>query len=242
MQIGRRSWRVVLGTLVLVAGCAKGTDEPSQEAGGDVKAAPTSDAKKDVTDADEAGEGAPDSEPAQAGEDGSGSGPEEPDFEPIDGDADTYEMASTAEGIGFRIGGLSKQGWSRSVASGGQLVLSGPPGGPLGFSVRDYPADQRDLALPKVFERLMGEAAAASSPATKVELGGVQRDAQAFRIGESLATTAYCLVNVPADAEDKGGLWVVFYVGLNEGGEPTCEHVLTAKTLAPIAKSFEVVP
>lgn len=223
--------------MVLIAGCAKGTGETSQKAGGDVEAAPEGAAsKKEVgTGAKEAGEGEGAAENIE--------GPQERDDAPVDeGDSDTYEMASSDGNIGFRIAGLAKQGWSRSVADRGQLVLSGPPGGPLGFTVRDYPTDQRGTDLAKAFETLGHGVPAASSAALKVELGGSQRDAQAFRLGESLATTAYCLVDVPAATEEKGGLWVLFYVGSREGAEPTCDHVLKAKTLAPIAKSFEVVP
>jgi len=167
------------------------------------------------------------------------------EYEALEGDDDVYAV-KTADagpaGVGYTIKGLAKRGWSRSFGSEGALVLSGPPGGPLGLSIRPFAPDQASVPLHELFVAWMGEQPDVVVEPNQISLAGAQRDAQAFRTGEGLATTAYCLVRVTSGQPDAGGWWVMFYTGGSQTQDPSCGSVTVHPALAPIVKSFALVP
>lgn len=143
-------------------------------------------------------------------------------------------------GVGFELRGLRGQGWTVITLEGAFFAVSGPPGGPLGLQIRAYDEKSGDNA--KLFESIVTHKPLKVGKAEKVELAGEQREAQSFRTGASLASTAYCLIRLPAKPGAKNGLVFLADSGMNEKDEPSCKKALDAPALKPIVASFKLVP
>jgi hypothetical protein len=74
----------------------------------------------------------------------------------------------------------------------------------------------------------------------KVEIGGKEREAQAFRTGRSLATSNWCVVEIPAEKVENTGLLMTLRIGSKEDRVPSCALSLGHGALAPLAKSFQL--
>ena len=64
-----------------------------------------------------------------------------------------------------------------------------------------------------------------------------EREAQAFRPGEGLATPSWCAVRGPG-APGRAGLLVLASTGGRGDAEPTCEASLRHEAIAPLVASF----
>lgn len=167
------------------------------------------------------------------------------EYEHLENDDDVHAVLTKdvgSAGAGYRIEGLAEQGWSQMAGEGGAFALSGPPGGPLGFELRPYGPGDAEMPLDELFTAWTGAVADVSAEPIQISLAGAKRDAQAFRSGESLATTASCMVRVPSGRADAGGWWLRFYTGGAQTQAPSCDMVTSHAALAPIAKSFGLVP
>jgi hypothetical protein len=176
--------------------------------------------------------------------------PAPPTVAPSDSDdfAITADQAKAAglPAIGFKLSGLKGHGWTRFAADANRYIsLSGPPGGPLSFSVRPY----TDTASgPQTLEQLFNKAVEGRGglepmvvgEPEKVSVGGKEREAQAFRTGRSLATSNWCVVRIPAENIDGAGLVMTLVLGTVEDREPTCDHSLKSRALKALAESFEL--
>ncbi len=158
---------------------------------------------------------------------------------PADDDVLVVPASAAGSARGFRISGLRGHGWSRSGSDGRVLVtLSGPPGGPLGFEVRASSAEGAGSAtLEKQFAEAVTHRPSRAGRPEKVRLAGAEREAQAFRTGEGLATTSWCAVRVPG-APGRAGLLVLASTGGRGDAEPTCEASLRHEAIAPLVASF----
>jgi hypothetical protein len=171
-----------------------------------------------------------------------------PTAAPIDSDTFSITADQAREAglpaIGFKVSGLKGHGWTRFAPDRKRYIsLSGPPGGPLSFSVTPYTDGAGDpLTLEQLFrERIEGRGGIdpfVTGEPEKVELAGAEREAQAFRTGKSLATSNWCVVKVPSAEIEGAGLLVILRIGSKEDRLPTCKLSLKAAALAPLAKSF----
>jgi len=143
-------------------------------------------------------------------------------------------------GVGFELKGIANQGWSVVQIEGALFAVSGPPGGPLGLQIRAYDAQSGDNV--KLFDSLVTHKPTTVGKAEKVELAGEPREAQSFRNGEGRATTAYCLIRLPAKPGAKTGLVFLSDSGMAANTEPSCAQALDAPALKPIVASFRLVP
>lgn len=115
------------------------------------------------------------------------------------------------------------------------MKLSGPPGGPLGFEVHAY----AEAPIEKLFRQAVPSSV--SQPMTagkpeKVRVAGEDRDAQAFRVGQSMATSNWCAIKVPS--ETRAGLLLLAQVGTNEKIAPSCALSTGAAPIRPLIDSF----
>lgn len=140
----------------------------------------------------------------------------------------------------FHVDGGAGHGWVRlgpGEAGAALMKLSGPPGGPLGFEVHSY----AEAPIEDLFRRAVPSAASqpitAGSP-EKVRVAGADRDAQAFRVGRSMATSNWCAIKVPSGA--RAGLLLLAQVGTNEKTAPTCSLSTGAAPIRPLIDSFTV--
>ena len=171
---------------------------------------------------------------------------------PTKAPSDADDFAITADeakaaglpAIGFKLSGLSGHGWTRFAADQNRYIsLSGPPGGPLSFSITPYsdtasgPQTLKQLFTEKVEGRGGLEPVVDGKP-EKVSVGGAEREAQAFRTGRSLATSNWCVVRIPAEGVEGAGLLMTLVLGTKEDREPTCAHSLKSRALKPLAESF----
>jgi hypothetical protein len=147
--------------------------------------------------------------------------------------------------IGFKLSGLKGRGWTRFAADRARYIsLSGPPGGPLSFSITPYSDGETG---PPTMEQLFKGAVAGhggldpivKGKPEKVTVAGAEREAQAFRTGKSLATSNWCLVRIPSEKVEGAGLLMALTLGTKEDREPTCAHSLKSKALAPLIESFQ---
>ena len=143
-------------------------------------------------------------------------------------------------GVGFEIKGLAGRGWSVIDLPDVFFGLSGPPGGPLGLQIRAYDEKSGDNA--KLFDTIVTHKPTKAGKLEKVELAGEPREAQPFRNGEGFATTAYCLIRVPAKPGANNGLVFLAFSGMSDKEEPSCKRALDAPTLKPIVASFRLLP
>ena len=249
-----RPYLCVLGALAINAGaCTGGAKKGAAEDPANAKPNPEGDAEDDAE-----GGAKGDSEGHGEADDGrmlpaptSAAPPEPPperfgevDYELMEGDDDAIKVDADepyGAGIGYEISGLAGQGWTRHMGGEGQFMLSGPPGGPLGFEIRGFPSGLLEQDLEEVFEGFTGEPAAAKSPEMTLTFAQGPRQARAFRTGESLATTGYCVIRIPSGKPSKGGLWAMFHVGVGEDETPNCNEILAHPRLATIEKNFKLV-
>jgi hypothetical protein len=145
-------------------------------------------------------------------------------------------------GVGFELRGIAGQGWTvTTTPSEGDLFrVSGPPGGPLGLKIRAY--DEKSADNVKLFESVETHKPMKAGKPEKVEIAGEPREAQSFRTGEGFATTAHCLIRLPAKPGAKTGLVFLAHSGLSDKTEPSCAKALDAPALKPIVASFRLVP
>jgi len=143
---------------------------------------------------------------------------------------------------GFRFGGVSGHGWSRGTPEGSLLIrLGGPPGGPLGFEVRTYRDGVSDPAtLAKLFADTGAHGPIIEGKPETVTVAGGARAAQAFRTGQSLATTNTCVIKIPSAPGARDGLLILAEVGTNEKTAPECSHSLEHGPIKPIIESFQL--
>lgn len=145
-------------------------------------------------------------------------------------------------GVGFELKGLANHGWTvTTTPSDGDLFrLSGPPGGPLGVHIRAY--DEKSGDDVKLFNSIVTHKPMTPGKAEKFELAGEPREAQSFRTGEGFASTAWCLIRLPAKPGAKTGLVFLAHSGLSDKTEPSCAKANDAPALKPIVASFRLVP
>lgn len=94
----------------------------------------------------------------------------------------------------------------------------------------------------KLFNELVTHKPMKVGQLEKIDLAGEPRDAQSFQSGEGFATSAYCLIRLPAKPGAKNGLVFLGDSGMNEKDEPSCKVALDATALQPIVASFRLVP
>ncbi|MBW2278529.1 MAG: hypothetical protein JRF63_13630 [Deltaproteobacteria bacterium] len=176
--------------------------------------------------------------------------PAPPTEAPSDADdfAITVDQAEAAglPAIGFKLSGLKGHGWTRFAADRNRYIsLSGPPGGPLSFSVTPY---SDTVSGPQTLKQLFTKAVeghggldpVVEGEPEQVSVGGSEREAQAFRTGRSLATSNWCVVRIPAEGIEGAGLLMTLRLGTKEDRDPTCGHSLKSRALKPLAESFEL--
>jgi len=229
---------MLLAGMLAVAGCG-GKDESGAPAVDEVV---TEEPEAEKPEAEKPEAEKPDPEEPKA---------EKPDL-PTEAPSDSDDFAITADeakaaglpAIGFKLSGLKGHGWTRFAADKNRYIsLSGPPGGPLSFSVTPYtdpasgPQTLKELFAKKLEGRKGLEPMVDGKP-EKLTVGGVEREAQAFRTGYSLATSNWCLVRIPAEGVEGAGLLMTLRLGTKEDREPTCAHSLKSRALKPLAESF----
>lgn len=142
-----------------------------------------------------------------------------------------------ASGGGWTVGKLPGQGV--------YLRLSGPPGGPLSFSVETFPNPRASGATLESwirgrFNKPFRQPLTLGKPG-RFTLAGGARPALAFTSGKSMARTAYCAVLVAAKSRPVTELVVLFGHGAPQG-QPTCDEIARHNSLAPVLQSFKLVP
>ncbi len=142
--------------------------------------------------------------------------------------------------IGFRVDGLSGHGWSRSSTKNVYLVLSGPPGGPLGFEVLGYEGAGKKSVRELYLARHPQHADAPSQDA-RMTVARLERPAVAFRTGSSHATTNVCVIQVAALTDAGKGLLVVTHTSSSERTAPDCELAQKNDAIRPLLESFEIL-
>lgn len=120
------------------------------------------------------------------------------------------------------------------------LVLSGPPGGPLSFLAwRPLPEERGvggiEQSVRRVFRLPPGPLSEAST--ARIALAGAERDALCFIENDGFARTAWCLVSI----EHEGAVELVAFGCGVGGGVATCSSVLEHPSLRLLAGSLRVL-
>lgn len=125
---------------------------------------------------------------------------------------------------------------------GTYLTLSGPPGGPLGMSVRGYTnADANHGILETVIVEHPPRPPVIRGAPETIDLAGAARPALAYIQGESLARSLTCLALVPSPGNKREGLVVRFYVAAGSAmSKAACKTVVERPSIAPLVASFRL--
>lgn len=118
------------------------------------------------------------------------------------------------------------------------LSLSGPPGGVLFLQVKRLGHGPVDLDRLRELVAGNDRRPVTFGSAGHVTIGGVERDAVLFYVGESMAATAGCALAVPAGHEL---LLVVLGIGGNPRNVTSCSAVAGQPSLRAALDSFEAV-
>lgn len=152
--------------------------------------------------------------------------------------ADAQKLGLPALGMSAK---MTKGGWTLFAADASSYAgASGPPGGPLSFRARPY----RDgkATLQALFEKALSDSSGldpiVAGGTAKVTVGGRNLEAQAFRTGQRLATTNWCVVKAPTKDGAPEGALLLFGTGSNEQTKPNCEQTLKHEAIAEIIASL----
>ncbi len=121
------------------------------------------------------------------------------------------------------------------------LMLSGPPGGPLGMKIDAYSGTSADAAgLEKLLKARFGEDSPEKGSFGQVELGGAPRAAMSCASGTSQARAAHLVTLFPVAAGADRGVLVDFWVGSRQTGVPAPAAFLGMPTWGDVLRSLRI--
>lgn len=121
------------------------------------------------------------------------------------------------------------------------LLLSGPPGGPLGFTLEEYRA-QTDHSAPltELIRAKYQKTDLELSEPSHLRLSGKERPAVAFTFGTVPARSLHCAVLFRPTERASEGILLDFWTGGSEGIQPSCKSVLSNSAFTPLLQSLRV--
>lgn len=149
--------------------------------------------------------------------------------------------------VGFSLS-TSGASWvvSRYPRKSVYLRLSGPPGGPLTFSVHTlFLNPKRSVPPLRYFVedtfRKPHDQPLQIAKTTKLTVAGKPRDAIAFTSGKSMARTAWCALEMTTTTTPMRHFTLLFGHGARKG-QPSCADIAKHPSLTPVLQSFRLLP
>jgi hypothetical protein len=144
---------------------------------------------------------------------------------------------------------LTRGGFVVSPPTGERYALvSGPPGGPLGFRAvalragasTPAPGVTPEALLRSALEGATGLEPVIVGPEERAALDGRDLAAQSLRTGAGHAATDHCLVRVPQASGADAGMLLVFSVPADAAATPSCARVLSHAALEELVSTLRI--
>jgi hypothetical protein len=153
--------------------------------------------------------------------------------------AESARHGLPAADIQLNVEGVSMSGW-KFPEQGEYLVLSGPPGGPMGMSISHVQETPSDASQWKaLMDKRYPERSAVAGSTSTIEVAGEKRAAFVFTTDEGFARAHHLMIPM-AIASSGDAVLVDLYYGADETPAPTPETMAAYGAFTQILNSLSI--